>query len=473
MASRQATEPLFGPASYTMGHLSRPRRSMSNPTKNRDDSHKSRRREMLGRLAASGGALAYASSSAASGIAGLAPSPDKRSGSWFEVRDDFNAVGDGKADDTRALQSAINAGSEAVRPVRVAPGAYRITQPLFIPPNTMLVGSAPGLGFGCRIEPTDCPALLVGGKSSSFQCSIEDLLIWPRGSAPEYLVCIDNSYSVTFRNIRIHEAQEDLKRAAVVLLGHPAAGGHGRCINIIWDNLIVRNDSRQPPVAILAARGCGSHRFIAPDLENYRVLLEWRGGQLDLVTPYAERAGQYAVNCNIDAEEEDTTYLNTFGGTIDSAPSGIGCAIRETTRNFNSFGTLWGPTSGRAAHVYSLPGRPITFFGTTPDIGKGGQGGFGGARGWQSLVNFPQQFLRVSHLLAMKVPAHDESFCEVRVPGVFPEQYWARVTATFEIHKVQLTAYVSAVDTVRIVADNLDDRQANLNGTFTVECGAV
>jgi len=62
------------------------------------------------------------------------------------------------------------------------------------------------------------------------------------------------------------------------------------------DNLIIRNDAGQPRVAILATKGCGSHRFIAPDLEITRYF--WNaGGQIDLVCPYTERAGRFAVNC--------------------------------------------------------------------------------------------------------------------------------------------------------------------------------
>jgi hypothetical protein len=336
----------------------------------------------------------------------------------------------------------------------------------------MLVGSAPGLGFGCRIEPVGCPALVIGGTSTSFHCSLENLMIWPRGAAPDHLISIDNSYSVTFRNIRIHEAQNGLKRAALLLLGDAAAGGHGPCANIIWDNVIIRNDSGQPPIAILAARGCGSHRFIAPDLENYQVLLEWQGGQLDLLAPYTERAGRYAVNCDPHIDDH-TAYLNTFGGTIDSAKSGLGCAIRETTRNFNSFGTLWGATSGRAAYVYSLPPRPITFHGTGPFSRDTGGGIFSGVSGWRDAILFPQLSVKRSRSLQLVVPAHDQRDLDISLPGVSPGTYWARVMFNLPLSTVQLTAHVRDQDTVTIAAYNLGNKEVRLNGTVTIECGPV
>ncbi len=428
------------------------------------------RRAMIGSLVGSGGVLVCAAGLVRADEPVPAAAHGSGSSGWYDVKGDFSALGNGNADDTRALQAAINAGSTAVRPVRVPPGVYRITRPLTIPSNTMLIGSAPGLGFGCRIEPSDCAAFVIGGKSESFHCCIENLMIWPRGSAPEYIVSIDNSYSITLRNIRIHEAQENLRRAAVLLLGDTAAGGHGPCTNIIWDNLIVRNDTGQPPVAVLAAKGCGSHRFIAPDLENYRVLLDWQGGQIDWVVPYTERAGRYAVDCNIE-HGDDTAYLNTFGGIINTANSGLGCAIRSTTRNFNSFGTLWGATSDLAVYVYSLPSHPVNFHGIEPNLGGTGSARYSGVGGWRKFVHFPQQSLRTSHSLQIAIPAHGQSRTEIKIPGVAAGEYWARVTVNCELGRAQLGAFVSNADTVTIVADNDGDKQINLGGIFVVECG--
>ena len=430
------------------------------------------RRTMLAQLAPGVGLGAALASLGAVSTPANAGTQGTSADDWYDARRDFNAIGDGSADDTVALQNAIDTGARMQRPIRLPPGSFKITKPLVIPSNTMLIGSSPGLGFGCRIEPFACAALAVGGKAASFQCSIENLTIWPKGQAPDFIIGVDNSYSVSFRNIRIHDAQDQIRRAAVVLLGESGTGGHGRCNNIIWDNLVVRNDSGQPGIAVLAAKGCGSHRFIAPDLENFRTLLEWQGGQIDFLAPYTERAGQYAVNCNLDANEE-SPYLNTFGGVIDSAKSGLGCAIRSTTRNFNSFGTMWGPTSDLSAYVYSLPRRPVHFHGIVPNLGRTGTGRFSGVEGWSEFVNFPTRVLRKSQPVEIDVPPHGQVLTEIKVPGAVVGGFWARVMINADARGAQLSAFVSAADVATVVAQNVTGTPLRLSGVFTVECGAA
>jgi hypothetical protein len=430
------------------------------------------RRAVLAQFGAGGAALAFLTAAIDASAQPPASSPTRNSYGGYDVKADFNARGDGSTDDTRALQLAINTGSESQWPIRIPPGVYPISQALTIPSNAMLIGSAPGLGFGCRIEPVGCSAFTIGGKAPSFHCSIENLMIWPKGAAPDCIISIDNSYSITFRNVRIHEAQADLKRAAVVLLGDPQAGGHGRCNNIIWENLIVRNDSVQPHVAILAGRGCGSHRFVAPCLENYGDLLEWQGGQLDLVAPYTERAGRYAVNCNLDGDSNGA-YLNTFGGSIDCANSGLGCAIRSTTKNFNSFGTLWGASSDRAAYVYSLPKEPATFHGIVPNVGDSGKARFSGVEGWRRSVSFPQQRLSASQPVNMPVPARGAASAAIAVRGVVAGEHWARATFGSDPRAVQLNAFVSGSGVVTVAAYNASDTQIELSGVISVECGTT
>jgi len=423
------------------------------------------RRVMLAGLAGSAALAAGVDDAGAAAPAGLITG-------WLDAKEDFKARGDGRTDDSLALQSAINAGAESQRPVRLPPGAYPISRPLSVPPNTMLVGSSPGLGFCCAIEPNGCPAFVIGGKSTSFHCSLENFMIWPKGPAPDFVLSIDNSYSVRFRNIRIHEAQDQIKLAAVVLLGDADAGGHGRCANIIWENLIVRNDSGQPGRAILAARGCGTHRFIVPCLENYQILLDWQGGQIDLFAPYTERAGRFVLDCNLE-RSDTTSYLNTFGGIMDCANSGTGCAIRSTTRNFNSFGTAWGGSASMAAYVYAHPAQPVNFFGIVPNLTDAGKARFSGVAGWRAGVNFGERTLRTSRRLTIAAPAHGSATAELPLPGVVNGEYWARVAVNFDARAAHLSAYVSAAGIVTVVAQNTTSTAMNLSGVFTVECGVA
>jgi len=56
---------------------------------------------------------------------------------------DHGAVGDGKADDTPAIQAALDAAAEQTRVVELDPGRYRITATLNVPRGVTLTGPAP------------------------------------------------------------------------------------------------------------------------------------------------------------------------------------------------------------------------------------------------------------------------------------------------------------------------------------------
>lgn len=70
---------------------------------------------------------------------------------------DFGAAGDGKADDTKALQAAIDAIPAAGGIVFLPVGIYRTTAPIRLRPQLRLMGatrrswgSAPGSGTAAR-----------------------------------------------------------------------------------------------------------------------------------------------------------------------------------------------------------------------------------------------------------------------------------------------------------------------------------
>lgn len=75
--------------------------------------------------------------------AGLAPFPGAAAAAPPIDSGDHGAAGDGKADDTAAIQAALDAAAAGPRVVTLLPGAYRITSALNIPNGVTLSGSAP------------------------------------------------------------------------------------------------------------------------------------------------------------------------------------------------------------------------------------------------------------------------------------------------------------------------------------------
>jgi hypothetical protein len=426
------------------------------------------RRSLFGRATA--GAFVAASVGA---IGLLRPGIAHASGisGWYDVKADFGAAGNGTTDDTTALTNAINAGSANQLPIFFPPGQYKITSALAIPSNTMIIGSSPGLGFGCTIQPNACAAFNVGGATSAFQVFISDLTIYPAGTAPDHIISVDNSYSVLFQNVRIYNTQSALTTAAILLLGDPTLGGtgHGTSNNIIWENIVVRNDSIQPIAAVVAQAGCGTHRFIEPDFECYYDLFDWYGGQIDILLPYFERSGRYSLNCEVNSTDP-TAFLNTYGGLISCSPSAFCCAFNSAP-SFNSFSTLWKNTgsTGTSVYVFSALSSAAQFHGTVPNVSGSGASLYTGVTGWQRSLTFPGYTLKASKAWSVTVPAAGQSTTTVTVTGVLLGSHCARANMSVSLGGVQMTAYVSAADTVTVVAQNNTTSGVALSGTLFVE----
>jgi len=404
---------------------------------------------------------------------------------WYNAKQDFSVTGDGTTDDTAALQGAINFVSHPLRqvPLFLPPGNYRITSPLNIPTNTSLIGSSLGLNFDCSIRPENCAAFNIGGATPAFHIRIQDLMVQPfytGGPQIDELIRIDNSYSVTVRNLRVFNVPATAGSkmltttgAAIRLLGDSAIGGHGRCNNIIWDNLIVRNDNGagQPPIGVSAERGCGTHRFICPDLENYQTLFKWRGGIIDWLAPYTERAGIHALNCDVDAD--DTAAFTTHGGVVSAAATAWACAIFSTTRRFNSYGTKWEalPSSGAstAVNVLGIPSAPVSFSGILPNLSGAGEQQFTGVSNWTRSVHFPDFALAPANSSwVVSIPANGQQTLNITVPGATLGLHCARAAFTATLGACQLSAHVSAANTVTVVAQNNSATPVAINGTVVV-----
>ncbi|MFD7639966.1 glycosyl hydrolase family 28-related protein [Kitasatospora sp. NPDC059795] len=153
------------------------------------------RRDVL-RLAAAGTGLGAATVVAGAGSAAAAADPARPLG-WIDVREAFGAKGDGAADDTTALQNALNAAGPGG--VVVLPnGNYRISAPLKVPSGVRVQGSGSSWYSGGGVRETVINAsssfsgnqlLLLDGTVSggSTAVSIRDLTLRaadaPAGSA--------------------------------------------------------------------------------------------------------------------------------------------------------------------------------------------------------------------------------------------------------------------------------------------------
>jgi hypothetical protein len=310
----------------------------------------------------------------------------------IDAKLDYGAVGDNTADDTTSLQNAINAGSSAQLPVSLSGGSYKITSPLVPGANTMLIGMSSAPGFGTLLRPSGCAAIDIGlGGPQVFACKFANFRIWPQGAAPDHILYVDNCYNVAFENVFIHQAQAGLTTATVVI-----DGTHGGSNAVIWNNFAIRNDSSPPARQLLMNKNCGSHTFYTPDIENAGTLMTWKGGRIDMFSPYTERAGVYALNVNPDASDANCR-LNIFGGELGAAASGIAVAVQAGAKNLTTTGTSIRSYGNQyAIYVYGIPTGKLIFRGYKPNITMpgvdqiaAGLDQVSGVTGWNPWLSFP------------------------------------------------------------------------------------
>lgn len=100
----------------------------------------------------------------------------------------LGAKGDGKSDDTTALQAAISISVKDSKVLFLDQGSYKITKTLYIPANTKIVGEAlpnvfaTGKYFADIKNPQ--PLLQVGKPGESGSVEFSDLILGTQGSAP-------------------------------------------------------------------------------------------------------------------------------------------------------------------------------------------------------------------------------------------------------------------------------------------------
>ena len=126
---------------------------------------------------------------------------------WADVRA-FGAKGDGSADDTAAIQAAINFAEPLHSVVYFPQGAYKITSRLRLPPNVSLEGVGPG--FGSSIRPVSTDAITILGKDYrggfGFRNRIKGLNIMMTHASASRAIHIDTAYSIKLEDLFVYGA---------------------------------------------------------------------------------------------------------------------------------------------------------------------------------------------------------------------------------------------------------------------------
>jgi pectate lyase-like protein len=95
----------------------------------------------------------------------LAARPVAMPGGWIDATD-FGAVGDGRSDDTKALQDALDAAAANNKPIcHLPPGHYRLNGSLLVPPGVTLQGASGGVPHS--EHPIGTVLLAYGGRGEA------------------------------------------------------------------------------------------------------------------------------------------------------------------------------------------------------------------------------------------------------------------------------------------------------------------
>lgn len=263
---------------------------------------------------------------------------------------DFGCVGDNVADDTAALQAFFADTSNRLKVLEA--GQYRYSSPLNFPVGGSAFLGMDGTGsFSSVLRPVNCRAFSLVGVHHAL---LSNVTIWPQGNTPpDATIYLSNSYSLKFRDVRIHQGgAEALPTDAVVVQD---AG----CNALVFDGLTVRKDNSGSEYTAYR-RGfwfkpnCGTSYFTNLDLEACQTGFDWEGGKVTMVGLYSE-----ALNIGLDAHpstDASASFCLT-GGYLQATNSGIPIALRNGAKNLR-LGGLYVDRLGGAydTYVYGLVG---------------------------------------------------------------------------------------------------------------------
>lgn len=126
----------------------------------------------------------------------------------------FGAKGDGKADDSAAIQKALDyaySGGQG-RTVFLPAGSYKITKPIIVPRNVNIVGE--GVGFASAIYQYGKVGILIDGAQCeggyAFRNKIEGItLILSNAEKNSIAIQVKKAYTIKLEDIFIYKAQNE------------------------------------------------------------------------------------------------------------------------------------------------------------------------------------------------------------------------------------------------------------------------
>jgi hypothetical protein len=248
---------------------------------------------------------------------------------------EFGASCDSKADDTAAIQAALDAAASLQGVVRLS-GMCRITSPLRLPLNVSMVGLGPKFGAGILADKTQ--ALVIAGDRFAagfvFRIYFDDLMIRvteQTASLHKPLIEIRRAYSIQFTNVWIQGVPDSTTAIDITDAN-----------NIGLTGLVVSGRDGAKNAKGVVTHGAATVRLIRPDLEQLYVGIENNDSSvLDVMEPYLERNIIGVTNNATDAGR--TTILGGFIGVS----NGSGHCIYTPGPHTFVFGTKLDPGTGK------------------------------------------------------------------------------------------------------------------------------
>lgn len=122
-------------------------------------------------------------------------------GQFVNIKSQFGAAGDGKTDDTMALNMALRESASSNRILWIPAGVYLAYDTITIPAGARVVGQSwsqiMGLGAKFADVKNPRPVVKVGEEGDSGMVEIQDLLFTTKGSAPGAIVLQWNIHEST------------------------------------------------------------------------------------------------------------------------------------------------------------------------------------------------------------------------------------------------------------------------------------